>query len=293
VTEACYVYAVVPPDAEPPPLKGIVPGSAVEVLPFRPLAALVSRVPAELFDSESAACRTCDPEWMADRIAAHHAVVASVGPCLPMAFGVLFSDLGLVQAWLASRATRLQTAMQKAAQQTEWALLLQEDTSEFSAWTEAHDPELRRFVDVIGTRGQGTAFLLARRLDKIRQAARQRCLDTAAARVNAWAQEAAMGLIAEPVRGGLPSWTVLLPNDRPDALSSSLPTLSASLPGGLSVRVSGPWPAYAYARSAVAGRCSCLILFRCRNLWPTCSTAYWTRVSLPMRNWSSLLRASI
>jgi hypothetical protein len=35
-----------------------------------------------------------------------------------------------------------------------------------------------------------------------------------------------------------------------------VPDLLAGLPGGLTARVTGPWPAYAYARMVLAGEAS-------------------------------------
>ena len=127
--------------------------------------------------------------------------------------------------------------------------------------------------------GEGTAFLMARRLEKARAAGRLKHIAHAAAAVARCLAEAGLGALTESPRGGLPSWTVLVPKgdfaavaslvtpdalgvtqtpntvgatQTPDAVSAMLTKVSDCLPPGLTLRLSGPWPAYAYARAALA-----------------------------------------
>jgi hypothetical protein len=74
-------------------LGGNLPGLD-EALDFGDVVALASLVPRALFDRADAGNRTAEPDWMAARLAAHHAVCAAAsdaGPALPLAFGALFS----------------------------------------------------------------------------------------------------------------------------------------------------------------------------------------------------------
>jgi hypothetical protein len=248
---AWYVYAVLPAEHAASPAEGVMPGSRVEALPMGRLTVLAGRVPRGLFDSADPGNRTGDPDWMAERLAAHHGVVGAAGPCLPMAFGTLFSGLSLLRGWLAPRVDVLLAALRQAGRQTEWALTVQEDATALAGWTDAIDPAVNELSRAMAGAGQGTAFLMARRLDKARAAARQRHLAAVPAIVEACAEDAGLGLLPERARDGLPAWTALLPNDRPDALRALLRDLSQRLPPGLSPRHTGPWPAYAYARAAL------------------------------------------
>jgi hypothetical protein len=258
--DAWYVYAVVPAEAEAPTMGGVLPGCTVEVLPFRPVAILASRVARSLFDSTGPANRTADAGWMAERLAAHHAVVAAAGLCLPMTFGVLFADLGLLHAWLAPRSACLRDALRRAADQTEWMLTVEEDRAALTEWIDGHDPALRRLTRAMRLAGEAGAEVLVRRLEQDRQTARLRCLQQAQVAVTRWANETSTDLLAEPTRNGLPAWTVLLPKAHPNACDQSMPALARQLPAelpiglptGLSLSVSGPWPAYAQARAALA-----------------------------------------
>lgn len=249
---AWYVYAVLPAVHDAKPVDGVLPGCRVEALPMGRLTVLGSLVPRGLFDSADSGNRTGDPDWMAQRLAAHHAAVAAAGPCLPMAFGALFSSLSVLRAWLAPRAGVLVAALRQAGRQTEWALSIDEDTALLAGWMDAIDPALRHMADAMAAAGEGTAFLMARRLDKARAAARQRQLAEVPGIVEACAEDAGLNLLTERPRGGLPAWTALLPNAAPQALPAMLRDLAQRLPPGLSPRHSGPWPAYAFARAALA-----------------------------------------
>jgi hypothetical protein len=264
--QAWYVYGVLPadaaagilaptPDPEGVPL-GVLPGAAVQALGFGSIAVLASLVPRALFDRAHVANRTADPEWMAARIAAHHAVNATAaarGPCLPLAFGALFSSLDLARAWFAPREAALLAALARVAGRAEWALSLQEDAPAHAAWLDRHDPALRVLVGTIADASEGTAFLMARRLEKLRAAARRSHLEAVAALVAAKLEAGGCEVLAEPPRPALPGWTILAPHDPADPLP---PPLAAALAGpiapGLTLRLTGPWPAYAFARLALA-----------------------------------------
>jgi hypothetical protein len=209
-------------------------------------------VPRALFDQDSPSNRTTDPDWMAERAAAHHQVIAASCPCLPLSFGVLFSGLDPLRAWLAPRADRLAVALRQAAAQTEWALTMTEDSPALSAWIDAHDPPVRACHAAIADAGAGKAFLMTRRLEKLRREARLRCLGALTTQVTAWTESRRFRLLDEAHRGGLPSWTVLVPEGEVprEPPSTSWPGHDGRgvVPEGLSLRLSGPWPAYAFAR---------------------------------------------
>lgn len=258
--QAWYVYSVLPGSEGAPAGDGVLPGAAVEAIRFGELTVLASLVPRALFDSGNNANRTADPAWMAARVEAHHAVnvAASVaGSCLPLAFGALFSGLGLVGEWLRPRTAALLTALAQAAEQSEWALSMQRDAEAHDAWLDREDPQLQRLSQAFAAAGEGTAFLLVRRQDKARIAARSGHIGMAAANVEAGLEAAGIGLLDEAPRDGLPGWTLLVPRataaGQPDRPTEQVRALTAGLaPSGLSLRLSGPWPAYAFARAALA-----------------------------------------
>jgi hypothetical protein len=255
--QAWYTYSVLPASAGAPAGDGVLPGAPVEALRFGPLTVLGSLIPRALFDSGNSANRTADPAWMAARVEAHHAVnvaASQAGACLPLAFGALFSSLDLLGQWLQPRSATLLKALEQAAGQTEWALSLQEDATAHAAWLDREDPALKRLAEAAATAGEGTAFLLARRQDKARTKARSEHIDAVAATVETRLEAAGLGLLHEAPRDGLPGWTLLIPKPTPaNQPAEQILGLTAELePSGLSLRLSGPWPAYAFARAALA-----------------------------------------
>ncbi len=247
---AWYAYAVAPAGLAPPP-GGILPDASVETLCRGALEVLVSRVPARLFDKADPANRTADPDWMAERISAHHAVVAAAGTCLPMAFGTLFSSAERLADWLAPRAPVLYDALEQASARTEWAVSLEEDAGAFAAWLDAHDPKLVQLARAMASAGEGAAFLIGRRRDKARAAARDAYGTRAACLIQDTLSAEGLDYLRERPCRARAAWTVMVPNGH-----DGIPDLSFDLPAGLTPRVTGPWPAYAYARMVLAGEAS-------------------------------------
>ncbi len=253
--QAWYVYSILPAAAAAPAASQL-PGPPVAAVPVGAFTVLTSLVNRALFDADHKANRTADPEWMAGWMQAHHAVNAAAtaaGPCLPLAFGALFSSLELLGEWLAPREAALLVALAKVARQTEWALSVQEDAPLHEAWLDQADPTLRRLAQAAARAGAGTAFLIARQREGAAIAARAASIAAAASRTEQLLGEAEFELVAEPARAGLPHWTVL---ERCDAnhrggLRGLLEKFAAELaPSGLSLRLTGPWPAYRAARAA-------------------------------------------
>jgi hypothetical protein len=95
---------------------------------------------------------------------------------------------------------------------------------------------------------------MARRRDKFRATAGAAHLQTVAASIATCLSAAGFGVLTEPPRAGSPAWTVLAP-PASDGLPIRVRSLAEDLaPSGLSLRLSGPWPAYAFARVALADR---------------------------------------
>jgi hypothetical protein len=262
MTSASYLYSVLPASASAPPVEGVLPHVTVEAVAFGPLTVLTSLVPRALFDNADPSNRTGEPEWMAARIAAHHAVNAAStarGPCLPLAFGSLFSSLSLVRQWLLARQPALLEALARVSGRAEWVVSIREDVAARDAWLCGHDPALKHLAAAVAAAGEGTAYLLSRRLEKAKAAAKSAQMEAVTEIVSARLAEAGFTLTERPSAAGPPKWTVLAPfgADGSDEPSDDLAALTRELqaewaPAGLTPRLSGPWPAYGFARHALA-----------------------------------------
>jgi hypothetical protein len=251
--EAWYVYAVLPAGRETLLVSpAVLAGSTIATIQEGALAALVSLVPRAMFAADHAACRATDPGWVAGCAAAHHQVVqlaSSSGPCLPLGFGTLFTTDLALRMWLATNAPRMHRALDLLTDRQEWAVSLSEDPSAHAEWLKTHDPEVRRLAQAAAAAPPGTGFLLERRLAKALDAARA----THGAQIGAIVTErlqAEHGLVRpEAARHGS-AWSVLAPRDSP--VASYIEELGTALIAGtgLTLRVTGPWPPYAFARTA-------------------------------------------
>lgn len=248
---AWYVYAVIPAGLAPPEAASILPESPLEVLRCGPVAVLASPVPRALFDRDDPADRSRDPDWLAARAQAHHAVAAAAAPCLPFAFGTLFAAPAPILAWLAGRQAALAAALDAVAGLDEWTVTLRENQAEHDAWVQAHDPGVTALAARVASLAPGAAFLLGRRLAQALPPARDAHRTAVAARLDAVLAEAGQ----QPLPGTRPGARTALASAADIArLRPGLEALANDLAGtGLSLDLSGPWPAYAFARMALEG----------------------------------------
>ncbi len=256
---AWYVYAVIAPGQPAPDVPGLLPGTTVDAISFGTVDVLATLVPRALFEDGQDGNRTDDPDWMAERAAAHHAVVAAAASrqaCLPLGFGTLFSSLDRLAGWLRPRAAAMRDGIARMAGHAEWCLSVCADPARHAAWLASHDAELQRLARQAENAGAGTAFLMAKRIDKAQVAARVEHLASVEARITALLQAAGWPVLVERQRDGSPCWSVLAPTDAGASplVQAWLAALTEELaPSGLAVRLTGPWPAYAFARAALQG----------------------------------------
>ncbi len=254
MNDALYTYGVIGAGTTPPPIAhAILPGAALIALREGELAALASPVPRAWFEA-GPECRTEDAAWLAERAAAHHGVLAGMaGAVLPMAFGAVFSGEAPLRAWLRERAQRLSAALQDMRGHQEWSVTLIEDVAAHEAWLAVNDPGLVDITAAARHSTPGTAFMLARRRDRALADARQaRRQDSARA----------LGIMLAGLAGRVypaatrqpqvvAGFNMLVSGEAMEGLRASLTMEARAMEGtGLGLRLSGPWPPYAYAREA-------------------------------------------
>lgn len=272
-SQAWYLYAVLADDADAAggyalqDAAAILTGSRVGAVMEAGLAALVSRVPRGLFEAKDPDNRASDPAWVAVCAEAHHRVVqiaAEAGACLPFGFGTVFASEHTLRLWLSGNAIALRAALAEIADRQEWALTLTEDAPAHTAWLETHEAGLRQLAEAARSASPGTGFLLERRLVRAREEARVQHVAASAARLADCLEHEGMRVRAEfsnpeaSRQAGSPapavqpgqSWSVLA--ERQPGQGERLAALGCRLLGdtGLRLRVTGPWPPYAFARAA-------------------------------------------
>jgi hypothetical protein len=257
---AWYAYAIVEAGTLPPSSLAILPGAAIDLITEGRVAALVSRIPRDLFTASVATTRMADPEWVSDRAAAHHGVILAAsrqGACLPLAFGALFSSPDPLRAWLGQREAALLAALQQVSSAIEWSVTLSQDEAAHLAWLDLHDERLARLLDQVRRAGEGTGYLLRRQLDRARQDAARARLHAVGTQLLRDIAPMARAVTLDPLpqdhAKGAQRWTALVSRDRQDTLLDAVGATAQALDGtGLALTCKGPWPAYAFAREAMS-----------------------------------------
>jgi len=252
-TDALYVYAVLPGGGGAvPEAAAILAGSQVGSLVQAGLAALVSHVPRCLFEAGHPLSRAADPGWVAECAEAHHRIVAlaaQAGPCLPLGFGTVFASEASLRVWLSTEATALRKTLEAVADRQEWGMSLIEDPAAHDAWLEAHEPNLLSLVEAARTAPPGTGFLLERRLARAREVARLQHKQVAAMRL---AERLATEGLEIRRESGEPGFAWSLLGERDAGMTARLEAVGEAVfeESGLALRITGPWPPYAFARAA-------------------------------------------
>jgi hypothetical protein len=245
---ALYVYALVREDAPAPACEGaVLPGLPIASAKAGGVAALFSVVPRDAFAGETAMAR--DPGWVAERASAHHRLLESLAPapCLPLRFGTLFADRHSLVGWLEAEAAAATAALERLQGKAEWSVSLLEDEAVQLPWLRANDAGLHALVAQHDRARPGAAFLIGKRIARAEATARTAHTARMAEEVDQAlrAQGCEILLDAAATR---PNWAMLVPHA--SDIRSSVATLADQMrPAGLDVRLTGPWPPYAFAQA--------------------------------------------
>jgi hypothetical protein len=250
LTDGRYVYCLVEPDEKPPetlPVEGI-DGESPRVIAAGDVAAVVHETDA-LYDSD-------DPATLRRWLLAHHRVVEAAtdqfGTPIPFQFDVVLAGGDeTVRSVLESTATAIDAAFDDVAGCREYRIEL---LFEPDATVPDPDGELDALREQVEAAGEGTAFLLEKKLERKRQELRRKRSADLAAELRTAIDEVAvsttaadgdrLGLGGDDDRETVTEVAVLAEHDREDELGSSLDPI-ASEPG-VAVRFTGPWAPYSF-----------------------------------------------
>lgn len=249
MTEVLYAYAALRAGSPLPPLEGLEGASLPFAVVHGALAVVASSAPAAFFAEGGPVAQA---DWVARQAMRHHGVCRALAlRALPLAFGAVFSGEGALRRWMAERAGQLEAALDRAEGCAEWTVLLREDGPRLDAFLERADDGLCALRGAAEAAGPGTRFLLERRLAKAREAARARLRERASERLRAQLAPA-RALMPARARDGSSGLTALLPEPSVAALRARLDEAARDLAEtGLELAVTGPWPAYGFAREAL------------------------------------------
>ena len=238
-----------------PPSRGVEGNVGVDCVEHQGICALVSLVPAGVYEEQPLEEHFKDPCWLAIRVERHNRVLlevlerAVVAPCR---FGTLFRSLASVRALMARHRRLLKRVFRRLQDRAEWSVKAYVAPSlrqgDGKGCTNANTQGSG------GHRGQGAAYLLGLVRERVAgREASQRVRDHAKriiARLSLFAEDMVLLPLRNPEDGkGMIflnlACLVRRSNDR--APLAALRKLADKEKDDLALSWSGPWPAYSFA----------------------------------------------
>ncbi|MFC4496936.1 GvpL/GvpF family gas vesicle protein [Streptomyces ovatisporus] len=264
-TQVCYVFAVGRADA---PLRAAAQGltgpADAEVRPVYAagLGALVSSVPAGLYDEEGLKAQLEDMERLEALARAHHAVVAAAcahTTVLPMRLATVYLDDGRVEAMLAERKDEFDALLGRLEGQVEWGVKVYADPRGASAATPAETSGAPAGAAPgpasPSESSPGRAYLQQRRKQRNTHRDTHRAAGAVAEQVTVLADGIATAKVSHrPQQGELASGpgenivndAYLVPAGRSEDFRTAVGGLAEDVPG-VRVELTGPWAPYSFA----------------------------------------------
>jgi hypothetical protein len=119
-----YLYCLFTGEGEPAG-PGIDDRTSTEVLRYRALSALVSRVPLAEFGGEALERRCLDPQWLREKAERHDQIIRIVmetGPVLPIRFGTLYTRERRLRTLLATHYDDFHAFLESVTGAAEWGI---------------------------------------------------------------------------------------------------------------------------------------------------------------------------
>jgi len=269
-TSIVYVYGVLTNctnlalDMPPGDLAGLVESGPLRMLPFGNIAALVcdfvlpdgSDLETILEDSRSA-----------ERLILNHhqVLVDMVGrhTILPLRFGAVFTEDAGVIAALGDRFSVLQNALGRIDGALEWGVKTFCDRKLLRQHVAGAVSEISSLESEIADQGEGKAFFLRRRIERLIleevEKTLEQCVAGTQEQLKPSVIEETLVKLQPPTLHGhehdmISNRSYLIARGTEDAFMQSLENLRvAYAPLGLDYQMNGPWPAYSFSDQQLGG----------------------------------------
>lgn len=268
----CYVYCITRADAALPPRsgRGVDPEFPIRSVVRDGLQAIVSSVTVDAFTNAALGSGDRDLGWIEQRVRAHNDVIKQAlggGPVMPLRFGTVLRDEADVREFLARHRAALTLALEELDGKTEWGLKIRARPGAVADAIEDEGPERAE-----QPQSSGRNYLLGKqRAARVDGAVRRTVRAWAQACYDRLASTAADAALLPPPRAAVPTSNGGGGNDeRPvlnaaylvadadrDAFHAAVDALAREYePKGLVFQLTGPWPAYNFARLDLAAEAS-------------------------------------
>lgn len=229
----------------------------VRVVRSSNLAAVVGTVNLTEFGQESLRRNMENLDWLGAVARAHDAVIGAVRrrtPIIPLRLATLYLDDDRVRRLLDARRGDFETALGEVTGRSEWGVKAYGDPTAMTQPVAAQQPGR-------SDTGKGKAYLLRRRAEltarqNVERAAVEHA-DTIHAALLRLAVDGRRKEATDPVLSGRRAWmifngTYLVDDALSDEFASLVKQLDADHPG-VTLELTGPWPAYSFTEPRQAG----------------------------------------
>jgi len=223
------------------------------------LAAVISLVPMASYGEESLAKNLTDPSWTALRAMRHEQVVehfAKQISVVPLRFGTIYLEAAGVEDMLGENNQRLVEIVERLRFREEWGVNVYSDRIVLMSTIISVSPRLKELSERAAKASPGESYLLQKKIDTLKS-------DEARVEVNRAISELEAILRAESVdarrlrvlkvesteHGGLKAkFAFLIERSRFQQFQAAAEKMATDLKvSGLSLELTGPWPAYNFA----------------------------------------------
>jgi len=243
-------------ESSPPAIED---GAAVELIDAGNLAAIVSSVPSTSYDEMSLAEHLTDPSWTALRAMRHENVVehfAKRTSVVPLRFGTIYLERARIETMLSDNNLRLTALLERLRNREEWGVNVYLDKNLLMATITSLSPRLKDLTERAAIASPGESYLLKKRLETMK--AEEARVETNRAIAEVEKDLGAKSVDARRLRvlkvegtehGELKAkFAFLIQRSEFQNFQSAAEKIARKLKsGGISLELTGPWPAYNFA----------------------------------------------
>ena len=243
-------------ESSPPAIED---GAAVELIDAGNLAAIVSSVPSTSYDEMSLAEHLTDPSWTALRAMRHENVVEHLAKrtsVVPLRFGTIYLERARIKTMLSDNNLRLTALLERLRNREEWGVNVYLDKNLLMATITSLSPRLKDLTERAANASPGESYLLKKRIETMK--ADEARIETNRAIAEIEKELGAKSVDARRLRvlkvegtehGELKAkFAFLIQRSEFQNFQSAAEKIARKLKsGGISLELTGPWPAYNFA----------------------------------------------
>ncbi len=259
----CYVYGYVSASeiASTPPadLEAITPDQPIRFVTLRGVRAIVSKVSAREYGEETLPERSKDAEWVKSQIRRHASVLdgfKSSGTVMPVRFGSVYENEAGVAVMMSAEYDHVVETLDRLKDKQEWSLRMTRDSDRLGVKIASSGRTVEDSLDAIST---GVAQFIKDEMgkagelvdDEILATVTENCIRRTHDALMPWAVDGAQkALVTAPGVDMVFNAAYLVESAQMSDFKEEIERLSKEMePLGMTLDLTGPWPAYHFVDS--------------------------------------------